>query len=42
MIIATLHFAPAETNHESIYVCQIHGDVDTNVVVNVIVDAGDY
>ena len=38
VITATLNFAPAETSHESFYVCQILGDVDTNVAVNVFVD----
>ena len=33
---------PAETNHESIYVCQILGDVNTNVAVKVMVYPGDY
>ena len=42
VITATLNFAPAETSHESFYVCQILGDVDTNVAVNVFVDQGDY
>ena len=42
VITATLNFAPAETSHESFYVCQILGDIDTNVAVNVFVDPGDY
>ena len=42
VITATLNFAPAETSHETSYVCQILGEIDTNVAVNVFVDAGDY